>query len=348
MRKVLTTLLVLLVGISCFAEDYYQVPNKLVIGDVLDPKVDAGLDVISYGVFRDVNNQSTFCTTNARHFSFVWDATDIGKSRMVGLLRGDGTNVEKNSLHLALSDLDVNNDPILDSKISLFPDRTEFYSRISLNDGIQPNDSNVIWVSSANTIPEIADPPYYLKRLEFLNGFKIQRIKAEDESQTHSINLDANPMKGTLDFSGEYGNGSHRSIITTFDGYVGINHDFPNSFVGADGFYSDYHLVVKGKILTTELVVKKFDGETWPDYVFKDDYKLMSLDDTEDFINENNHLPGIPSATEVAENGIEIGEMQATILKKVEELTLHLIESNKQIEQLKEENKKLHKLIEEK
>lgn len=75
----------------------------------------------------------------------------------------------------------------------------------------------------------------------------------------------------------------------------------------------------------------------WPDYVFGEDYKLMSLGETEQYIKENGHLPGVPSAQEVEEEGLSLGEMNARLMQKVEELTLHVIELQKQIDELKKE-----------
>jgi hypothetical protein len=69
-------------------------------------------------------------------------------------------------------------------------------------------------------------------------------------------------------------------------------------------------------------------------HVFEKDYSLMSLQETETFIKENKHLPNIPSAAEVEENGIQLGEMNALLLQKIEELTLHMIEQQKLIEEL--------------
>ncbi len=109
-----------------------------------------------------------------------------------------------------------------------------------------------------------------------------------------------------------------------------------------------YNLLVGGKILCEELKIKLNSGASWYDYVLKPDYKLMSLDSLELFINQNSHLPDIPSEAEVKENGIMTGEMNGLLLKKVEELTLYMIEQNKnttaqaeQIELLKKQNKLL-------
>jgi hypothetical protein len=95
-----------------------------------------------------------------------------------------------------------------------------------------------------------------------------------------------------------------------------------------------FKLAVKGKMIAEEVVVQLHSN--WPDYVFESTYTLPRLSELEDFIRRNKHLPGVPSAVQVAENGVQVGEMQSILLKKVEELTLYLIElekKNKQLEQ---------------
>ncbi|MDT3406988.1 UNVERIFIED_CONTAM: hypothetical protein QE387_001305 [Pseudacidovorax intermedius] len=79
----------------------------------------------------------------------------------------------------------------------------------------------------------------------------------------------------------------------------------------------------------------------------KKDYKLRTLDEVERHIAEKGHLPNIPSATEVEKNGINLGEMDAKLLEKIEELTLYSIEQNKQIKQLQSDNAILKILTEE-
>jgi len=76
-------------------------------------------------------------------------------------------------------------------------------------------------------------------------------------------------------------------------------------------------------------------ADCWPDYVFSKDYNLMPLREVEDFITENQHLPNVPSAAEVEANGINVGEMNAILLKKMEEMTLYIIALQKQIDELK-------------
>ena len=91
-----------------------------------------------------------------------------------------------------------------------------------------------------------------------------------------------------------------------------------------------YQLAVAGKIVSEEVVVKL--RQYWPDYVFSGAYKLPPLSQVEDFIREHKHLPDVPDAETVSKSGISIGEMNAILLKKIEELTLYAIEQSGQIE----------------
>ena len=75
-------------------------------------------------------------------------------------------------------------------------------------------------------------------------------------------------------------------------------------------------------------------ADVWSDYVFDSKYKLKSLDEIENFIKDNKHLPDVPSAKQVIEQGIDVAQMNAILLKKVEELTLLMIEQNKIIKNL--------------
>ncbi len=107
-----------------------------------------------------------------------------------------------------------------------------------------------------------------------------------------------------------------------------------------------YKLAVAGNIIAEEVKVK-LQGQ-WPDYVFGKDYPLISLTETQKYIQENKHLPEVPSAKEMEKNGINLSEMNMLLLKKIEELTLHLIEQdnmnkrqNVQIDELIEMNRLL-------
>jgi hypothetical protein len=98
-----------------------------------------------------------------------------------------------------------------------------------------------------------------------------------------------------------------------------------------------YLLNVGGKVIAEEVRIALMAN--WPDYVFEKNHKLISIEEVESQIEKNKHLPGLPTACEVEENGIMLGEIQAKTIEKVEELTLYII-------QLKKENNELTKRIE--
>lgn len=81
----------------------------------------------------------------------------------------------------------------------------------------------------------------------------------------------------------------------------------------------------------------KLDAQAWPDYVFRDDYVLIPLMEVEEYISMHGHLPNVPSEQEVKEEGQDLGEMNKILLEKIEELTLHMIEQQKQIDELKQQ-----------
>ncbi|MGQ7855561.1 hypothetical protein ACUN24_15115 [Pedobacter sp. WC2501] len=99
------------------------------------------------------------------------------------------------------------------------------------------------------------------------------------------------------------------------DGNVGIGTMVPQE-----------KLSVNGKIRAKEI---KVEMANWPDYVFKPDYQAMTLPEIEKYVKANGHLPEVPAASEVEREGVALGEMNKILLKKIEELTLHLIEKDK-------------------
>lgn len=102
--------------------------------------------------------------------------------------------------------------------------------------------------------------------------------------------------------------------------------------LGTMAIPSGAKVAVGGKVVCKEIEVTLAG---LPDFVFNKDYKLMSLYDVENFINSNKHLPGVPSEKEVLENGLNLGDMNATLLQKVEELTLYMIQLQKDNDALK-------------
>ena len=152
---------------------------------------------------------------------------------------------------------------------------------------------------------------------------------------------------------------SWNTVIMKNDGSVGIGTTDPQKklHVSGDTYLSgsvgigttdlgNFKLRVNGKINCTEVVVtasaKGEDEEEWPDYVFSEDYNLRSLEEVASYIEENKRLPEIPSAAEVAENGVNLLEINRLLLKKVEEMTLYILQQDakmtdmqKQIDTLK-------------
>lgn len=124
---------------------------------------------------------------------------------------------------------------------------------------------------------------------------------------------------------GGFGKNANR-LNSYFYGKVGI------------GTYNvgDYMLSVYGKIRGREVVVRT---DWWPDYVFAKDYSLRSLSEVQEFIDKNHHLPEVPSAEEIEKDGVALGEISSTLLKKIEELTLYTLQQQKEIDELRRQLK---------
>jgi hypothetical protein len=111
-----------------------------------------------------------------------------------------------------------------------------------------------------------------------------------------------------------------------------------NGNVGIGMLTPSEKLVVNGTVRATKVKVSQ---SVWPDFVFDSGYKLPSLYELERFIKQNGHLPGVPTECEVRRDGIDVGDNQAKLLQKVEELTLYIIDLNKQLEQQQAQIKEL-------
>lgn len=120
------------------------------------------------------------------------------------------------------------------------------------------------------------------------------------------------------------GSGYNEVIRLMNDGKVGIGTSSPDAM-----------LTIKGKVHAEEIKVDL--SVPGPDYVFYEDYDLKSLEEVQRYILEHGHLPNIPSAQEMEDQGIQLGEMNMKLLEKVEELTLYIIEIKTELELLKKE-----------
>ena len=102
-----------------------------------------------------------------------------------------------------------------------------------------------------------------------------------------------------------------------------------------------YKLYVAEGVLTEKVKVAVKSTDEWSDKVFASDYKLRSLPDLDRYIHKNHHLPGVPSAEEVVKKGIDLGQMDAQLLEKVEELTLYVIALKRDNEAIRKQLAKL-------
>ena len=140
----------------------------------------------------------------------------------------------------------------------------------------------------------------------------------ENSKQSFKIGIDADKEL----FKIARTNFNDYSFVMNYNGNIGIGTDNPKA-----------KLSVNGTIISTEIKVLA-DISQYPDFVFSENYKLRSIKEVEKYIEDNNHLPGIPKADEVKE-GIALGEMNTKLLQKVEELTLYVIDLQKQVDDLK-------------
>ncbi len=150
---------------------------------------------------------------------------------------------------------------------------------------------------------------------------------------------------------------SNSKALMTFSpkGFIGIGTKSPQATldVSGDGLFAGSvgigtsnpvsTLTVNGKITCEEVDVIV---DVFPDYVFKDDYPLKSLDEVARYIDTHHHLPDVPTEKEVIQNGMSLGQMNHILLQKIEEMTLYLIDMNAQQQRLAQENEAMKQAIE--
>jgi hypothetical protein len=175
---------------------------------------------------------------------------------------------------------------------------------------INKGNSSELWVKSTSGISSGVFEITYSKYATLVLG------------ETSDSNLSDNG--GTLKIYDKLPDNSHvfSGNMNLVDGRLGI---------GTTSFGS-HKLAVEGSIGAREI---KVESNGWSDFVFDEDYELKSIEEVEKYIKENGHLPEIPDQETVEKNGVNLGEMNAKLLQKIEELTLYTIEQNKKIAELK-------------
>ncbi|MCB0480739.1 MAG: hypothetical protein KDC83_04865, partial [Flavobacteriales bacterium] len=134
------------------------------------------------------------------------------------------------------------------------------------------------------------------------------------------------PTPGLVLVSQNPANGGKNGLRIDWDGSVVIGDHYTVNTPST----TPYKLAVAGNIIA-ELVRVKLRND-WPDYVFEKHYTMMTLPELEKYINTNGHLPDVPTASEIEDDGLDLGEMNRILLQKIEELTLYVIELEKRME----------------
>ena len=187
----------------------------------------------------------------------------------------------------------------------------------------QWNGTNPVWTNSNVGIGTLT--PHAALEVKSDAGISISGSNFDD-----AYRLKRDGPSGSLDFVGNqaafsgyrfFVNGTAEALRVSNNGNVGIGTSAPQ-----------YKLAVNGTIGAKEVMVT---NTGWSDYVFRPGYRLRPLSEVDAYILAHRHLPDIPSESEVKENGVGVGEMQAKLLAKIEELTLHLIQQDKVNQELR-------------
>ena len=214
-------------------------------------------------------------------------------------------------------------------------------------------DPNEIYSNQTLAIGNAYNQPIYFRNVDSNGVTDLMTIKENGKVGIGTTN----PQHGNLEI---FGTGASEGItLWTNSGEITsrIWIDTPNKFlhisrgsdptkgITLDNFgnvsiggvqHGSHMLAIEGSVGSRQVVVQPTGG--WADFVFDDDYTLAPLEDVARFVSENHHLPEIPSESEINAEGINLGEMDAKLLQKIEELTLYLIEQN---EVLKAANEKI-------
>ncbi len=199
-----------------------------------------------------------------------------------------------------------------------------FLPLLALSQNVFPSSGNVgIGVSNPKEILDIhgnfriAGNTFYRMSRRTSKGIYFYRDGAASTTGTSSWGLE---------FKDDIDTGDHLLSLKSV-GRLRLN-IVRNGNVGIGTTNPDARLAVNGTIHTKEV---KVDMDGWSDFVFEKDYELPTLEEVQQYITEHGHLENIPSASDVEENGILLGQMNAKLLQKIEELTLYTIEQDKQL-----------------
>lgn len=260
---------------------------------------------------------------NAKGISITQNSQFNGDGAETFIVEGDGkTTIKTNNLN-AINILNSTSNPVWqvynDGKTEIRSTNSSAFNILNTsgNSSFLINNDGKTEVRSTNSIA-----------INVINSFGNNAFTINSDGKTEIKTANNEPFK----------------IINAGNSTVfQVNNNGQTSIGGAMATSSSYMLTVNGKIGAREVRVTL--NNPWPDYVFHKNYKLLSLKELEKYITKNKHLPGIPKASDLndQECGLDVGKMQSLQMEKIEEIYLHLIELNKQIEELKKENELLKK-----
>lgn len=295
------------------------------------------------GVTVSVKAQNTIPTTTCTGAMKIVDSLNVQKSiNAIGDIKTSGELVAKDTMR-------AQKDVIVDGNIKIGGDinvvgTSVFAGRVELK-GLNTMTASIANPCDFQTLAIDANDGHLLQ----INS--VQASALEDLLSTNPC-----PQPPVIPFTwqtfGNHVNNNNRWIgtIENFDFNIKTNNTlrmvvknngqilFGAKKINATHLHANAQYQFDGKIACKELVV--VDPTKWADFVFEKNYKLLPLKDVEAYYIQNKHLPNVPSEKEVKENGINTADMDAVLLQKIEELTLYIVQQQKEIEALKKEIKK--------
>jgi hypothetical protein len=227
------------------------------------------------------------------------------------------------------------NNPTAGGGVSFTLDRVYYGTEASIDmhyettpSGTTNENTSISFSTTANNVHAI---PIYI------NGDKVGMGTVSPSAQLHTT--------GTVRFAGLTNDDTQTRVLVS-DANGNLFYRTAASLAANDILHSS--LAVNGPVRARSLTLSQ---QGWPDYVFDSSYRLMPLKEVKNYIQQNSHLPGVPSAAEISRDGLSVGDIQATLMKKIEELTLYNIQQEKRIDQQNEllaAQSKLLKLLEQK
>jgi hypothetical protein len=334
--------------------------NAMIINDDDDPIVYFQRNNANRGFLQQLGNDFKVGTTidnNTGNFIVRTNGADRVWFTPTGRL-GIGTANPLTQLHMTGELTMQNNNPVIQMQNAAGENKS-FIQTIADDmligtNAVNPTGNFIVRTNGANrvivnslgyvglgTTPSV---PLHVEGGNSPTAMAINSVGSNDLIEFRRANVSTGYIRGTLDEieMGTYGSNNNGDLVLSTreigrlivhsNGRIGIN----TSYNGAG-----FQLAVDGNIICEDITT--LPRVAWPDYVFSKTYRLKPLKEVENFIRENHHLPNIPSAEEIEQKGIQLGDMQKRMMEKIEELTLYIIELDKKNEVLKKEIIKLKK-----